>query len=539
MTTKTLVGSTDIGIVIPPTGIAASDTANIQALHDVMPSTGGTIRLREGDYAITADALTLTKPCRLVGNGRGKPNFSGGVDGGTRLLVNSTTGNGLVIDSDGVTVQNLAVVNTASTDPTAGAGIKLTNASHALIENCSVVGFYDNIDASGTSGYYWRLVGCMILDPVRNGIWVRNTDPDPSGDWGDPEIASNVITCYTSRNPTGSALYWESGGGMRVHDNKVNSGPGSGGSLKGKFVNGFYFSAADGKSSVDFFVNNNSIENYTGIGVFFGIQGTTGSVSRMFVRGNNFQPTGSSGTGVKIGATAYGLWAQCRHGVIDDNHFFNCVNGIVVTHAGFISVGEHNHHESPLDSLVVFGVSGANQPTPLGSRCRSQVVGYNGSGGIQDNIAIFEDNRGHGNNAVAEGTGPQEYTRGLYIANTSAVTCFTLENASANAWGRAGAGGKIEVEVVGGGFATDQAVHLQQTRAAVLGYGTSTISLATIGTDHASGGNSAHVTVTYDTATANKVIIKVAVDNASGSAQFYGEIKVRVSGLWSKIKRGS
>lgn len=59
-------------VVAAPTGVAATDTANIQAAINSLPAAGGTVVLREGTYAINAQIiLPAAKPVWIVGQGRG------------------------------------------------------------------------------------------------------------------------------------------------------------------------------------------------------------------------------------------------------------------------------------------------------------------------------------------------------------------------------------------------------------------------------------------------------------------------------------
>jgi hypothetical protein len=59
-------------VVAAPTGVATTDTANIQAAINSLPAAGGTVVLREGTYAINAQILLPSaKPLWIVGQGRG------------------------------------------------------------------------------------------------------------------------------------------------------------------------------------------------------------------------------------------------------------------------------------------------------------------------------------------------------------------------------------------------------------------------------------------------------------------------------------
>lgn len=59
-------------VVAAPTGVAATDTANIQAAINSLPAAGGTVVLREGTYAINAQIIIpAAKPVWIIGQGRG------------------------------------------------------------------------------------------------------------------------------------------------------------------------------------------------------------------------------------------------------------------------------------------------------------------------------------------------------------------------------------------------------------------------------------------------------------------------------------
>lgn len=59
-------------VAAAPTGVAATDTANIQAAINSLPAAGGTVVLREGTYAVNAQIiLPSAKPVWIVGQGRG------------------------------------------------------------------------------------------------------------------------------------------------------------------------------------------------------------------------------------------------------------------------------------------------------------------------------------------------------------------------------------------------------------------------------------------------------------------------------------
>ena|SRR5690242_20392917 len=55
--------------IIYPTGVAATDTANIQNAHDALPAAGGEILLAAGTFVVTGGGITVSNPCRIRGMG--------------------------------------------------------------------------------------------------------------------------------------------------------------------------------------------------------------------------------------------------------------------------------------------------------------------------------------------------------------------------------------------------------------------------------------------------------------------------------------
>jgi len=95
--------------------------------------------------------------------------------GVTRLITTSLTANLLNIEANGnnVVLEDFSLENTASATPTAGNGIRITDADGTILNRISVINFFNNISVE--SGIYWKINQCSIFDPVNYGIWIRNT----------------------------------------------------------------------------------------------------------------------------------------------------------------------------------------------------------------------------------------------------------------------------------------------------------------------------------------------------------------------------
>lgn len=345
------VSSTFARLAPPPSG--GDDTAILQAWHDEAPI-GSTIELRDGDYQVST--LTVSKPLKLRGPGPGTPTGNSTaptltVGAGARLVSTSLTAPALVIASDGVVLEDLSVVNTAATPPTAGTGISITHGSHMKMRGVTVSGFWVNVDYTSTSGYYWTMAECLILDPVKYGIWIRNTNP--TFDWADPSITQTTITNYTSRTPD-AAVRWESGGGLRFVNNKINSGP-SGGGLAGKFGVGLDWAVADGVATVDLIVTGNSLENCTTAMIRVALAGPsyTGYFSNIVITGNEIGFGYSSCTGIILNGHTTG---NITNIVITGNVFVNLPSdSIYAEYMTSVAIGA-NTHEAIVGALVHLGL---------------------------------------------------------------------------------------------------------------------------------------------------------------------------------------
>lgn len=295
-------------IVVPkPSGVAAQDTAWIQAAHDLLPSTGGRVRLQPGAYSlVTSDpALTFSKPILLEGCGMapirvGSPLGYTTTDAGTILQYGSTTGTAIsVTTTDSFRIRDLALVNTAaSTPPSAGAGIALTGeASSFDLTSISVVGFYRCVDIQ--KGAEWTISRCYIADFVTDGIRIQNIG---DVDTGDQTIYGSWIYCgpHTLGSPNG--IQWQSGGGLRIENNKFNNLPAVG--FGGQAI---YFNAAASVVTSDLFIVGNSIENYN-YGIAFAFTpGASSALSKIVISSNEIY--GGNGACVALAPGSTGLYS--------------------------------------------------------------------------------------------------------------------------------------------------------------------------------------------------------------------------------------
>lgn len=266
-------------VVVPSTGVAATDTAAIMAAHDAFSSSGGTIYLDNGPYLFTAGSVAFTKPIHLIGQGPGGANVAYGgsyLTVGSVINCTSSTGHAITVDADGCTFEKLAIFNTSVTTPSAGSAIAvLTYGKGTRIVDCAFSNFYINVDIR--NGYEWFVRDCQFFDPVYAGL---KTDSLLNGDAGDPSIVGCMfIAGPTNLTPT-AGLRWEGSGAPKVVGCKFN-GRGS-----AKFTAGADFQVRDGTLTDGPYIGSCSLENST-YGIRIGNLGpaNTGRINKTTITG--------------------------------------------------------------------------------------------------------------------------------------------------------------------------------------------------------------------------------------------------------------
>lgn len=387
--TRGALNATYVQVAKAPTGVVATDTANIQAAHDALPTTGGHLILPPGTYELTT--VNITKPVRIMGAGGTSPL---GLSG-TQLDFKSTTADGLNVTADGVVMEDITVRNSAATTPTAGVGIHFVNGDWAHLNRVTVIGFYDCVNFD--TGFYYTINDCRIYDPVRYGMYLRNTTPGQY-DFGDQSITNTVFTSYFYNRNASAAVRWESGGGMKFVGNKINGnsqptpGHGSGTTAGGgKFGVGLDWAVADGVSTVDLMVTGCSLENCTTAMVRAGLAGTTGYFSNIVITGNEIGFGYASCTGVILNGVSLG---HLTNAVISDNIFSNLPNGsISASYVTGLVIGK-NAHEGITGDIISLGTNVQNTDIePQRVNTNAVVLLRDGTAGQYTNAGPFGDIR--------------------------------------------------------------------------------------------------------------------------------------------------
>jgi len=222
---ESALGTNPLGSILyvaPPTGVAATDTAAIQAAHDSLPTAGGIVQLARGHYAI--NALTFSKPIQLIGHGKVTPpdGSLAAVAAATTLQFDHTTGVAITMTTTSTfLLRDFDLVNT--TTPTAGAGILVQGSAGVYARsfqfiNISVRGFFTNVHVQDGQG--WLMQRCYLGDWVQEGLWIENTILADAGDMG-------IEGTYFAWGPNNQVaanhgITWKSSGGLRLINSKFN-----------------------------------------------------------------------------------------------------------------------------------------------------------------------------------------------------------------------------------------------------------------------------------------------------------------------------
>lgn len=163
---------------------ATDDTAAIAAALSAIPATGGVLYFPAGTY-VTTGGFTITKPTIIRGDGGFLDYLL--VSTCSRITCTSSTAVLFTVHSRYAKFEDIALINTSGTTPTAGAGIKVEPSGFSDVgqkvdyNSITVSGFYANIDSQ--MGWGWVFSDSLISDPVQYGISIKNVNNPDGGNW--------------------------------------------------------------------------------------------------------------------------------------------------------------------------------------------------------------------------------------------------------------------------------------------------------------------------------------------------------------------
>lgn len=257
-------------------------TAINQAIAAFNTAGGGVLYFPKGNYTSTGALTAITGRGIIRGDGMAEatPAADGAV---SKIACSSATAVLFTVNSTYLKFENLALLNTSGTTPSAGAGIVVTHPTALYnkvdYDSVYVVGFYDEIDIQ--AGALWTMRNCIIGGPVRYGLRIRNINNPDVGDWW---IGGGTVFASSAHLAT-SAIRIESSGGGKIDDIKVNGVDGGG--VNPSFNKGIDAVVTPGSTGILLIVNS-SIENFRGNGI------DVDGLSQVTVGNCQFGPYGNS-----------------------------------------------------------------------------------------------------------------------------------------------------------------------------------------------------------------------------------------------------
>lgn len=370
------------------------DTAAINRAIDALTAAGrGVLFFPAGKYN-TSGGHTLSVPCQIVGQGQGyfhDDGTSGYYFLGTACsLIRCTSGSAFcfAFTTPYATVENLSWHCVSGTTPTAGGAFKCqgdgsggAKASRYQFRNVTILDGYYGVEHA--VGAYSVFLNVSFVGQRQYMLYMRN---DANADWGDSCVSNCFFTEHGS-HATVAAIRYESGGGLKVTDNKF-VGPGIGHGLWGHFDTG--------SNSGQLFVIGNSFDGVSGNPIRLETAGT-GTFSKVVIDGNYIASGGATAEPVYINNGG-------AFGSLGGIQLSNCdlLNGqatgkpiITVTGNGGVTVtlGAGITWGGSSTALYTKGasdsVTGGMYANPAGLMAVHLGDGYGGTPGAAANVKVF------------------------------------------------------------------------------------------------------------------------------------------------------
>ncbi|MGV9860905.1 glycosyl hydrolase family 28-related protein [Gordonia sp. NPDC003425] len=221
------------------------DTDAIQAALDDVPASGGIVFFPAGRYRVSRD-LTARNTTTLMG--------VRGLDGsGSRIEVGGNGSAALTLEGNASVLDSIEVGYASTGRAINRIGVRLRG-WFSQVRYSRIRGFDVGLEVG--AGYY-SVLDSSFREFGTAGI--RVNIPSTRGDAGDGSITGNTIERNKARDLGGAGIRWESGGGMRLVNNKING--------ERSMSAGVLIRPVSGVETGVLLISDNSIENFLGSGV--------------------------------------------------------------------------------------------------------------------------------------------------------------------------------------------------------------------------------------------------------------------------------
>lgn len=351
------------------------DRASIIAALAALPSSGGVLFFPAGIYYVS-DSIIIPFNVRIMGVSSGGVFFDPAQASTSTVIMSKSATNSVFIlgpkgsgQHAGVAnvIENIAIVNRASSIPTNGAGIRVYDGGTFMIRNVSIRGFW--IDADMVAGQMYRIIDCDFFAPVKYGLNINN---NLNGDAGDMIVTGCNFLAGTI-NATSYGLHWTASGGLKLSNSKFNSADAT---KSHQFIHGIFFEQTAATSDIQ--ITNVSIESFDSSG----IMGRFGPLQIHNFQLNNIQIAGfgAFGSGINLSSSGFAsllvlnnvtLWATPAQSTLPAIQLTNLDNVAVsqIVSTGFLqSVAYTNCTNIITPLLNGANVASAATITPTGNQ---------------------------------------------------------------------------------------------------------------------------------------------------------------------------
>lgn len=366
-------------------GITDNTIAIDTAIAALDVNGGGVLYFPAGTY-LTSGSHTLANPTIVLGDGSLNWNSDTVTASASMIECASTTATVFTITTPRGAFKDIAIVNTAGSPPSSGAGVEVSGAAVSQwinFHNVVIAKFYINVDVQ--TGSQWVMDSSLLIGAVQYNLKIDNTINPDAGDWN----LSNSYFFGGSGNNTAACIRIEGSGGGKIVNCKINQAAGGGSPQYG-------IDLASNETTSILLVSNSSFEN---LGVTaIRITTTGGTWDYMTFIGNQFALYGGSGNAIDINCGALG---QVEWVNIHDNIFKGAgTNAISLTNVNRVNIGG-NHNVDFTNLLaqsgctnIVYAVEGVVDTATLNlTATGSYVSGDVIPGGIKlDDLGTPDDN---------------------------------------------------------------------------------------------------------------------------------------------------
>jgi hypothetical protein len=289
---------------------ATDDRAAIMKARDYVYRHGGVLFFPAGKYRIS-DSILFQYPIRIQGVGKSgglHNNQSGGVLEKDRLgpiqtsteIIVTDGKNGFVFDRQSdetkaqFTVENLTISSSVAPGSTTGGAFIVIRGmlQGTVIDKCTFYGGYIQVDIQ--SGFYQTITNCHFSAPRKAGLRTANNVRTDTGDFTVTQCVFNSGTFSTLADTT-RAIWWTSGGGARINNNKFDACE-----FDTSHAFRYHVYAANELDPTSVFqITGNSFENYTISAIC--MRGIVPPYIRFIqITNNEFAPVGSEGSAIDV-----------------------------------------------------------------------------------------------------------------------------------------------------------------------------------------------------------------------------------------------